>query len=205
VIEAKKKDSAHAVHYRTVDGMSTFAEESNLGHLLSQVEEGHGFGEAAIHNDGVHQNSAMCLTDCELIGLDAAMYRKAMQRETEKLQTFNMCVPGLLQCMQTMPPDAHHPARVFKEANFPAGHMLFFEGIAAEATIFLIVEGSIQLRRCKRAQDHFAFSMAHMPLSEAWSGPVYLRPSKWMSCQQVRFYVQWRSSVSRILSPTQRW
>ncbi|CAE7215298.1 BCY1, partial [Symbiodinium sp. KB8] len=88
----RKQDEQGRNVYSTVEGFSTFTEESNLGDQVNTLEAGSVFGEVALLSEAPRSASIRCSADCELLLFNARVFRKVLSEFVDVAK-----VVGLLQ------------------------------------------------------------------------------------------------------------
>jgi len=168
MVEAKKskwavqpEDAGKDYRWRTIEGLSSYSQESKLGGIVGTIKPKSVFGELALQNTKPRAATIRCATDCKVIVIDKQRYLKAVAEIVAKLQFFNEFLPGMskLKYGQT------HPSTRFTSRKFPPGYTFIYEGVVmSEPAIYLMQSGTIEFRRYRKSDENPAYVLSKTPL-----------------------------------------
>lgn len=144
---SKEKDGRR---YRTTEGHSSFTDGSLLGDELAIVDKGGIVGERALDPANKKRAASVrCLEDCLFLVLGPDDYRIILENTTTMIAFFDkhMASLGMVGSFEG------HPSSIFADRNFPRGHVFTTQGIVAEPALYVVAEGSVELRRCGPGED----------------------------------------------------
>lgn len=158
---------------KTVEGYSTYNEESTFGREIGVLGPGTLLGELALLNDQPRSASIRCLSDTDFLVIrrsdfDNILKEDMVNKGDEKLKFLMAHSPGM---RDVAVPKAGlkqpHASYFFKKASFTRGHCFFQEGVVAEPSIIVMYTGSAECRR-----SVFAPLGVGVPLASSASSPA---------------------------------
>jgi len=142
---------------RTVEGFSTYNEDTKFGTQIGVLGPGTLLGELALLNDQPRSASVRCDMDTDFLVVRRADFDNILKEDMvskgdEKLKFLMAHVPGMRDGpMPKLGTKQPHASYYFKKANFPRGHSFFREGSVAEPSIIVMYKGSAECRRSELA------------------------------------------------------
>lgn len=140
----RKQDEQGRNVYSTVEGFSTFTEESNLGDQVNTLEAGSVFGEVALLSEAPRSASIRCSADCELLLFNARVFRKVLSEFVDVAK-----VVGLLQSVdffhkmeETSPGVIHKLAKTAEFTTELKGQVIFRQNDPGKDA-FILVKGQV--------------------------------------------------------------
>jgi CRP-like cAMP-binding protein len=142
---------------KTVEGFSTYNEETNFGPQIGSLGPGTLCGELALLNDQPRSASIRCVQDTDFLVIrrsdfDNILKEEMVRKGDEKLKFLMAHMPGMRDV--TVPKSGAkgpHASYYFKKACFQRGHCFFQEGAVAESSITLLYKGTVECRRSEHA------------------------------------------------------
>eukprot|EP00931_Biecheleriopsis_adriatica_P048301 TRINITY_DN27903_c0_g1_i2.p1 TRINITY_DN27903_c0_g1~~TRINITY_DN27903_c0_g1_i2.p1 ORF type:complete len:928 (-),score=206.47 TRINITY_DN27903_c0_g1_i2:180-2963(-) len=158
-----------AQSFRTIEGFSSFGEDSKFGDRVALLGPGAIFGELALQNNEPRSATILCTQDCELLMLRKADYLEAVNKRLEKVRFFDQHVPGVDKVVLSKAGGAlaAHPSSFFNEEYLNKGFVLLMEGIFARKPVLYVIGegGRVEFRRYKRPDLNPAYILAARPQS----------------------------------------
>jgi len=158
---------------KTVEGFSTYGEDSKFGAQIGLLGPGTLIGELALVNDQPRSATVRCAQDTDFLVIrrsdfDNILKEDMVRKGDEKLRFLMEHVPGMravaVPKSGTVKP---HASYFFTKSSFPRGHCFFQEGSVAEPGIMVMYKGSAECRRRELAPPGIG-----APLPSALSTPL---------------------------------
>lgn len=158
---------------KTVEGFSTYGEDSKFGTQIGLLGPGTLIGELALVNDQPRSATVRCAQDTDFLVIrrsdfDNILKEDMVKKGDVKLRFLMEHVPGMravaVPKSGTVKP---HASYFFTKASFQRGHCFFKEGAVAEQSIIVMYKGSAECRRCELAPPGVG-----APLPSALSTPL---------------------------------
>mmetsp|Transcript_8027 Transcript_8027/g.18710 ORF Transcript_8027/g.18710 Transcript_8027/m.18710 type:complete len:902 (+) Transcript_8027:29-2734(+) len=149
--------------FRTLEGYSTFNKDSSYGESYSSsTAVGSLIGEPALVGKDVWQHTAKCIKDCDLLAIDAGIFKQAVKTMRENRRFFDLYMPGLNKNKNLKP----HPNDFFKREHVPEGETLLEEGVVPlEPAVFMVQHGKVELKRFQMSSGNPAYVLSARPLT----------------------------------------
>lgn len=138
---------------KTVEGFSTYGEESRFGTQIGTLGPGTLIGELALVNDQTRSATVRCGQDTDFLVIrrsdfDNILKEDMVRKGDEKLRFLMEHVPGMRAvAVPKSGTKQPHASYFFTKSSFTRGHNFFNEGSVAEQSIMVIYKGSAECRR----------------------------------------------------------
>jgi len=185
---------------RTVEGHSTYNEESKLGTQIGRLGPGTLLGELALLNDQLRSASVRCTEDTEFLVIrrcdfDNVLKEDMVRKGDEKLRFLMAHVPGMRDvAVPKSGTKQPHASYYFRKVVFSRGHNFFQEGAVAESSIIVMYKGSVECRRSERAPSGMG---TPLPASSSHSTPKALHEDPLPGGAKLGNYRRTPSMISR--------
>lgn len=142
---------------KTVEGFSSYSDDSNFGTQIGVLGPGTLVGELALVNDQPRSATVRLTADTDFLVIrrtdfDNLLKEDMVRKGDEKLRFLMGHVPGM---KQTAVPKSGvktpHACYYFNKAAFPRGHHFLREGLVAEPCIIILFKGAAEVRRSEHA------------------------------------------------------
>mmetsp|Transcript_87599 Transcript_87599/g.165125 ORF Transcript_87599/g.165125 Transcript_87599/m.165125 type:complete len:643 (-) Transcript_87599:109-2037(-) len=157
------KDPRIFDRFKTTEGFHSFSANSFIGKQTSKLCSGDVVGEGALDREKKRKETMKCILNCEFAVIDKQEYAEIYRTTIQKVKFFRQNIPC---CGHDHGFDVH-PATHFSDGSFLEGHTFLTEGVSAEARLFVILEGTVEFRRCEDPHDDPAAKYQTLTLSRS--------------------------------------
>lgn len=159
---------------KTAEGFSNYHDGSEIGQRCAVFGPGKLFGELALMQSVPRSATIKCLKDSEFLVIcrrefDQVLKEEIAQANSRKNKFLHDHVPG----MRDLPPvklgcNRPHASYFFKKASYCKDHEFLTQGMCQEDTLFVIIRGSVELRRYETPGRKLP-SRRHRRVMKSWT------------------------------------